>query len=598
MAEKKPAINYTSRDFTTIKSDLVDYARRYYPETFRDFSVNSFGSLMLDTVSYVGDILSFYLDYQVNETFLSTASEYDNILKISRQLGLKPDLSPASFGVLTLFVLIPAGTNGAPNYDYAPTLKAGSKFSTTDGKLYTLLEDVNFKDIEQNEIVPGQINNQTSVPISYVIRARGQAVSGELLTRTIEVGAYERFRKVELPGTNITEVVSVVDTEGNPYFEVDYLTQNIIYVPIQNTGPDRATVANILKPIAVPRRYTVTKERGSLFLQFGFGTNEDSEEVLDPSKVLVNQHGKKYISDDSFDPAALVKSDSLGISPSNTTLTIIYRVNTTENTNTSANSIINVRDSIMSFQNELELDITLLQNTKDSLEVINETAFVGSAPLPSSDELKQRAFGVYSMQNRIVTQEDLVTAAYNMPSSFGSISKASAQQDSDSFNQRNINLYVMARGADGKLQKANQTIKNNLKSHISRYKMINDSIDILDANIINLSLFYTIVAYPDVDKFRAIDTSKRDLSVFFARRRDYEIGESFSITDIFSVLKNSALVLDVVEVSVLTKTGPLHADTGFIAENNLSADGRFITCPSDSIFEIKFPNNDIIGTIK
>jgi len=403
---------------------------------------------------------------------------------------------------------------------------------------------------------------------------------------------------VELPGTNITEIVSVVDTEGNPYFEVDYLTQNIIYIPVQNTGGDSSLVPNVLKPLSIPRRFIVTKERDSISLQFGFGTDETGTDVLDPSAVLTNQHGKNYITDDSFDPAALVKSDSLGVSPSNTVLTIIYRVNTTQNTNTAANTVITVVDPIINFKSELELNSTLIQNTRESLEVINERAFVGSTPLPAADELKERAYGVYSMQNRIVTQEDLVTAAYTMPKSFGSIAKASALQDSDSFNQRNINLYVLSRGADGKLQKANATIKNNLKTYISRYKMINDSIDILDANIINLSLFYNIIAFPDADKFRALETSKRDLSVFFTRRKNYEIAESFSITDVFSVLKNSPLVLDVVEISVLTKNGPLYSNTNFNTENNMSSDGRKVTCPRDSIFEIKFPDNDIIGTIK
>ena len=132
MSERKPAINYTSRDFTTIKRDLVNYARRYYPDSFKDFTVNSFGSLMLDTVSYVGDILSFYMDYQVNESFLSTATDYDNVLKISRQLGLKPDLSPASYGILTFFVLVPATNNSSPDYDYAPILKANSQFKSKE----------------------------------------------------------------------------------------------------------------------------------------------------------------------------------------------------------------------------------------------------------------------------------------------------------------------------------------------------------------------------------------------------------------------------------------------------------------------------------
>ena len=597
MSKKKPAIDYTSRDFESIKSDLVDYARRYYPETFRDFSINSFGSLMLDTVSYVGDILSFYLDYQVNESFLSTATEYKNILKISRELGLSPDLSPASFGPLTFFLLIPAATNGSPDYDYAPFLRAGSTFSSGDGKIFTLLEDVNFKDIEQNEVVPGNIA-ENSVPTSYVIRARGQAVSGELAIHEVSVGDYQRFRKVEVPGENITEIVSVVDSNGNNYFEVDYLTQNTIYVSIQNRHKNMSSAPNILKPISVPRRYVVKKEVNRVVLQFGFGSVENAPETLDPNSVMLEQHGKKYITDDSFDPATLLKTDSLGISPSNTTLTIIYRVNSAENTNTSVGTITNVVDPVFNFISELELDQSNVQDTRASLEVINEEAFVGSNPLPTSDELRERAFGVYTMQNRIVTKEDMITATYNMPKQFGSIAKAMAYQDSDSFNQRNINLYVLTRDSNGKFQKPNSIIKNNLKSYLSRFKMINDSIDILDANIINIKINYKIISFPDVDKFSALETSKRDLTNYFENRRSYEIGESFLITDVFAVLKNSPLVLDVVEVDVVTKTGQLYADSNFDTDYGKSADGRRIMCPIDSVFEVKFPNTDIVGTIE
>ena len=598
MADKKPVIDYTSRDFNSIKVDLVDYARRYYPETFRDFSVNSFGSLMLDTVSYIGDILSFYLDYQVNESFITTASEYKNVLKISRQLGLKADLAPASYGVLTFFILVPANVNGSPDFNYAPVLRSGSKFSTEDGRFFTLLEDVDFKDLEQVEVVVGRVNDATAVPTDYAIRARGQAISGELAVHEATVGAYRKFRTVEVPGENITEIVSVVDSQGNPYFEVDYLSQNTVYITIQNTSTSRQSVPNIIKPISVPRRYVVTKEREKVILQFGFGTNENASEVLDPSAVLFNQHGKNYIADDSFDPATLIKTDSLGVSPSNTVLKIVYRINSADNTNAGASTITTVKEPIFTFDAETELSPSSLATVRTSLEVINEQPFVGSSPLPSADEIKERALGVYSMQNRIVTKEDLVTAAYNMPRNLGSIKKAMAYQDTDSFNQRNINLYVISEGETGKLEVSNSIIKSNLKSYISRYKMINDTIDILDARIINLRVQYKIIGFPDVDKFKALESSKADLVTFFTNRRGYEIGEAFSVTDIFSVLKNSPLVLDVVDVSFITKTGVNYSDSNFTVANNMSRDGRKIICPTDSVFEIKFPDSDIIGTVE
>tara|TARA_R110002020_G_scaffold127845_1_gene286635 strand:+ start:1431 stop:3227 length:1797 start_codon:yes stop_codon:yes gene_type:complete len=592
----KPAIDYTNKEFSTIKRDLVEYAKRYYPERFRDFSVNSFGSLMLDTVAYVGDMLSFYLDYQVNESNLSTALEYNNVLKLARQTGYSPELSPASYGMITCFVLIPS-TNGAPNFDYAPTLKSGTRFKTGIGEIFTLLEDINFKNETENEIVVGDVDRNTGTPLTYAIRARGQAVSGELAIARISVGEYSRFRKIDVPGENITEIVSVSDSEGNFFYEVDYLTQNVIYLSFTNQGDDKKTVNNILKPVAVPRRYVVSKERSRYQLQFGFGTGETAETLLDPSNVFLEQHGKEYITDNSFDPSTLLKTDSLGVCPSNTTMTIVYRINTTQNTNAAANSITKVVDPIYDFSAENTLNATLVKNVRDSLEVVNEEAFVGSVPLPTAEEIRMRALGNFSMQNRMVTRGDFVAAAYNLPAKFGKLKRVAVHQDSDSFNQRNINMYVISEDSSGFLTKANGTIKNNLKTYLSRYKMINDSIDILDATIINLKINFKISAAPDVNKFNALDIAKEAIVSYFAERAYYDIGEPFSITDIFAVLKNTASVLDVIEVDIETRMGDEYADTNFSTIASKSSDNTKIVCPVNSIFEIKYPNSDIIGTV-
>ena len=292
-----------------------------------------------------------------------------------------------------------------------------------------------------------------------------------------------------------------------------------------------------------------------------------------------------------------MKTDSLGVTPSNTVLSIIYRTNTNFDTNAAVGTIINTSEAIFAFDNETALSDDLINQVKNSLELINEEAFVGSNPLPSASELKERAYGVYSMQNRIVTSDDLIAAAYNMPKKFGSIHKVMPFQDTDSFNQRNINLYVMSVDENGKLQKANSVIKNNLKSHLTRYKMINDTIDILDANVINLRIDFSMIAFADTNKFRALDTARRDLASFFRQRKNFDIGEPFLISDIFSVLKSSGPVLDVVDVIVTTQIGELYANTNFSSEDNLSSDGRMIMCPPDSIFEIKYPNSDIVGTL-
>ena len=201
MPKKLQPIDYTSRDFDSIRRDLENYAKRYYPNSYKDFNEASFGSLMLDTVSYIGDILSFYLDYQANESFLDTAVEYNNVIKLARQLGFKVDRSFSSFGLLTFYIKVPANTaSTGPDLNYAPTLRAGSQMASTGGGLYTTLQDINFS-TSTNQVVVGQVDSSTGQPTSYVIRAQGMAVSGRVAYQTVRLGNFERFRKVKLNNT-------------------------------------------------------------------------------------------------------------------------------------------------------------------------------------------------------------------------------------------------------------------------------------------------------------------------------------------------------------------------------------------------------------
>ena len=182
MGSKKqyPLIDYTSRDFNSIKEDLVDYAKRYYPNSFKDFSESGFGPLMLDTTAYIGDILSFYLDYSVNESFLDTAIEYDNVIKLGRQMGYRFNPAASSVGEAIFYIIIPAVTVGTgPDTNYMPILKRGTEVSSIDNLGFILNEDVDFSD-PNNELVIAEVNSTTGAVISYAIRARGQVVSGRI----------------------------------------------------------------------------------------------------------------------------------------------------------------------------------------------------------------------------------------------------------------------------------------------------------------------------------------------------------------------------------------------------------------------------------
>lgn len=599
MPKKNIPIDYLARDYESIKNALVEHAKKYYPDTYKDFSEVGFGSLMLDTVSYIGDNLSFYVDYTANETFLDTATEFDNILKLSKPFGFKYSENPSSHGLATFFILVPANSLGtAPDPNYIPILKKDSSFSNRIGTSFSLVEDV-FFNREDNEVVVGTVDEDTGLPKTYAIKAHGRVQSGYLTQFFYDVGEYQRFLKIPVDIDYLTDIVSVTDLEGNEYYEVEYLTQDVVYIPILNrdNNDQNNEVKSILKPFSVPRRFITVRERATTYLQFGTGDSTSdtyNSDLVDPASVSVELYGKNYISDRDFDPNNLIKSDKLGVVPSNTTLKIIVRANNSDNVNTGASTITVVDNAIFDFGDTRTLDSAKINSVRSSIEVNNEEPIVGDTPLITAEELKMRVYNTFGSQNRAVTEKDYEALLYNMPPEFGSIKRVSLIRDQDSF-KRNINLYVISEDSAGKLVTSNQVMKENIKTWLNKNKMINDTIDILDAKIVNLSINFSVVCDVEAD---SSDVLRRCISALsFEYSRVKFIGEAFFISDVYNILKNVEGVNDVKNVKIQQKAGVGYSDIVFDIDRFMSRDGRYIEAPKNVIFEIKFPNSDIYGEI-
>jgi len=596
MPKKLVPIRYTNRDFSSIRESLTEHARRYYPNTFKDFNEASFGALMIDTVSYIGDVLSFYLDYQANESFLQTAAEYQNVLKLSRTLGFKFNKSPSSYGICQFFALVPVVTStGAPDMRYAPLLKAGSRVATTSDISFTLIEDVSFENTE-NEIVVAKVDEQTGAPLYYAIKSEGQVVSGELLEHTAPVGDFKRFLSVSVPGTNVSDIISVTDAEGHEYFEVEHLSQDTVFKPVANGNAANDSVANLLKAVSVPRRYTVEHLDDRTDLQFGFGSETEmvSGSIADPSNVVLKRHAKEFISDTSFDPSKLTSTDKFGIAPANTTLSIVYRSNTSDNVNAGANQVIRVLDADVEFNNVTTLDDSIREYVIRSIEVSNDEPILGDVSLPSVDELKTRAMGNFATQNRAVTKQDYISATYAMPGKFGAIKRCTIFKDEDSF-KRNLNLYILSENSDGELVLASKTLKLNLKSWLNNVRMMNDTIDILDAHIVNIGIDFSIVVDDNANKFDTLRKASKVIEDTFLIHKD--IGEPLVISDYFKALKDIEEIVDVVDVEIVNKVGAPYSDVDFVVSRHTSADGRVVTPEKTQVFELKYPDVDIRGTV-
>lgn len=598
---RKVPIRYTSRDFDSIKQDLVDYAKRYYPDTFRDFSEASFGSLMLDTVAYVGDILSFYLDYEVNESFVDSATEYNNVLNHGEQLGYRFAGGASAYGVCAFYIKVPANSTGlGPDTNYIPILKAGATLSSTGGSSFILLEDINFED-SQNEVVVMEQNVDTGAPTSIGIQAFGPVVSGKLGTETITVGQFERFKRITLSSRDVVEILSVSDSEGHIYYEVPYLSQNVIYRNITNRSgsagsPDAPSA--IARPFVVPRRFTVKRSRRTTMLQFGYGSDSEtnSPSVADPTNIVLQRNGRDYVTDESFDPSMLLDTDKFGIAPSNTTLTIRFRKNDTINANAAVGAVNKVVNSNLVFKDPAILGTALRNSVLGSLDVTNLSPIVGDTSNPDISELKQRIMDNFSSQNRAVTEQDYKALVYAMPGQYGSVKRCSIYRDSDSF-RRNLNLYVVSQDNNSRLTATNNQVKANLKTWLSQYKMINDTIDILDAKVVNIQIKYTLLAGTLDGQLGFVVAANRALAERYSSRK-FDIGESFDIAEVYQILNRIPGVADVRNVRIVNKFGGDYSNIGYNIIDNTSADGRFVNVPKNVILEVKFSERDIIGTVK
>ena len=594
--KKTKPVRYASKEFDTIKQSLVDYAKTYYPDTYKDFNAASFGSLMLDMVAYVGDMLSFYVDYQANESFIDSAIETKNLLKLAKQFGYKRPLTYSSTGKCALYVQVPAQTTGEPNSDLVPILKEGTRLSSAAGVTFTLVEDVDFSKSD-SEVVVAQVNSD-GVPTSYAYKAYGDVVSGDIETETLSVPAYQKFLKLSLDASNISEIISVVDSEGNEYFEVPYLSHNIVYRPIRNpSSAGEEDAPYILREKLTSRRFIVeVDENDTTSLQFGYGS-EDSlkeDEFPDPSSVALQRFARKYYSDDSFDPSTLLKTDKFGIVPPQGKMTVTYRRNESESVNIPVNSINSIDTPIISFRTDTSPSSADRQFILSSFDVENEEPILGQVDDLKQEEIRIRAMNSYSSQNRAVTKQDYVSLIYRMPSIFGAIKRANIVQDKDSF-KRNLNLYVVSEDIDGNLTTSSSTIKENLKVWLSQYKMINDTIDILDGQIVNFEVRYKVLGSLDSSQAEVLADCNSAIKKMFENQLLF--GAPFYISDIYKTLNDLDNVIDTQDVEIKQKHGTDYSTYDFNIEGATTDDNRFIIIPENVILELKFPDDNILGVV-
>lgn len=609
-------ISYLNRNYNQLKQQLIDFAQIYYPDTANDFSEGSPGMMFLEMAAYVGDILSFYTDTQVQETMLEYAQERENLFALAYNLGYRPKVTSAAAAKLDITQTIPAGSDG-PDWRYAMTIKKGSSFlpnSNSDVEFLTQ-EDVDFNfssSFDPTEVTVFSIDTTTNQPLKYLLKKSVKAISAKVKTTTFNIGAPERFLKLEINDSNIIGIDSIVDEDGNEYTEVDYLAQETVFEEFSNIEANDPRLSQysgdtpyLLRTKKVPKRFiTRFKANNNLEIKFGAGISEgqDEEVIPNPDNVGLGINDGRSMLDFAFDPSNFLYTNAYGEVPSNTTLTVTYLQGGGLQSNVPSNTITRI-GTMLTQANTAGISIT---DQISSVSVTNPKPANGGGPGDSNDDIRLNASANFSSQKRTVTKDDYIFRALIMPPKFGKIAKAYITQDDQISvetsrriaNPNGLNLHVLGYDINKNLTNLSIAAKENLATYLEQFRMLTDSINIKDAYVINLGMDFEITTFINYNNDEVIINCLRELKNFFNIDR-WQVNQPIIISEVSNTLSQVPGVRSVEYIKFNNKFGEVINYSKYKYDlDQATIDGVIYPSLDPSIFEIKFPDTDIKGRVK
>jgi hypothetical protein len=599
---------YLNKDFEGFYNDLQEYSRTYFNHTNKDLSENSVGGMIVELGSYVGDVLSYYLDHQFQELDYETMVEPKNIERELKNSGVKIIGSSPSVLEPTFYFKIPTLTNSSPvTYDPAglPYVHTGTKFISESGVNFELIEDLDFteRDFAGNykfEITIGDQDPTTTQPLNWLVSRKGIAVSGQRQTETFTVGSFEAFKQISLTKENVTEIISVFDAEGNEYFQVESLTHATVFKKIRNTSQDQDSVKSHLEIVPAPYRFTEETSLNTRLttLTFGGGSadrfeTEDDDIIPDPSEYALPLYGKNNLSRFSINPSNLLTTTTLGILTPNTILTVDYRYGGGLSHNIERLTIKSITDLRITFPNNPSPTISsFVVRTADINNL--KRASGGEDPL-TLDELKQKIPSERAAQARVVNEKDLLARIYKMPTTFGRVFSVSAWPNQNS--PLATNLYVVCRDTKKNYIQAPDALKRNLALYLNEYRITNDSIDILDGLVVNLQLRFSVNLTQGASRQLTLQNIIQKLKKYFSSG-NFKLDYPISLDDVRNLIYNTQNVESVEQIMFTNITGingELEYSSNYFDPSANTKRGLLYP-PQGGVFEIKYKDIDIIGT--
>ena len=613
----KRNIQYINKDFTELRASLIDYARTYFPTTYNDFSPASPGMMFMEMAAYVGDVLSFYLDNQIQETFLQYARQTNNLYELAYMFGYKPNVTQVATTYINFYQQVPAVLSGSvwvPDFSYALYIEPNSTVTQnlTNNVTFLIQDPVDFSvssSEDPTEVTVYELSGTD--PTYFLLKKVRKAISSNINTTQFSFGAPTQFPTVEINAERIVGILDITDSStGDKWYEVDYLGQEMIFDSIKNTNVNDPNLSQysgdtpyILKLEKIQRRF-VTRflDSGSLQIQFGSGNSADTDEEIipNPNNVGIGLPFEKDKLTTAYAPDNFLYTKTYGIAPSNTTLTVRYLTGGGVTSNVPANTLIQFT-GVSKF-----LNFNLATNTANyvynSLGVINPEAADGGGDGDSIEEIRQNSSANFATQLRNVTQNDYLVRALSMPGKYGVVSKAyieptKAQSISAGESQSVLDLYILSYNVQKQLTTASPALKQNLTTYLSQYRMVNDSVNIKDAFIINIGVNFDVIILPNYNSNEVLSKCILALQDYFAIDR-WAINQPIVLRDIYILLDAIEGIQTVKNIEITNLVGESLGYSKYAYDIKGATQANVVYPSLDpSIFEVKYPNQDIQGRV-
>ena len=602
-------IKYINRDFNNLRSSLINFSKTYFPTTYNDFSPSSPGMMFMEMSSYVGDVLSFYQDNQFQETFLQYAREANNLFDLAYMMGYKPKVTGVAETLIDFYQQIPA-IGDEPDYNYTLLIGENSQItSTSNSNIKFLVEDpIDFSVSSSTDPTTISIYEQSGGAVQkFLLKKSRRAISATINSISFSFTTPQEFTTRTITANNLIGVLDIVDSDGNIWYEVDHLGQEMVFDSITNTNTNDPNFSSdntpyLLKNKRVQRRFTsrIISEN-NLQLQFGSGTTNDTDEEVtpNPNNVGLGLPFEKNKLTAAYSPQNFIFTNTYGIAPSNTTLTVRYLTGGGATSNVNAGQLTILNNSVTTFQNT-GLASNTANDIFNSLSVVNPSAATGGSDGDSTEEIRQNSMSQFNSQLRNVTSNDYLVRALSMPPKYGVISKAYIEKTKLKNVQSGeipstLDLYILSQNVNGNLSNAASSLKQNLQSYLSVYRMIGDSINIKNAFYINIAVNFEITVRPNFNSNDVLRKCLIELQSYF-NINNWQINEPIQKKEIFLLLDKIQGVQTVKNVNFSNKVGGNYSQYAYDLEGATLND---VIYPSidPMIFEVRFPNTDIKGKV-